>query len=258
MGNISWLNKETKKAKTDNIWSLWTATTMLCVCAFVPLFSIGDVAEYSGLFKYYNIERQVCLGGNNLRNYQILPTIYNTTLTYFPARLQVTTQYWQNKSDSVGLVSAELIYPTTYMKILDCDCNNKGCERMACDKMVGDVIIKYQELQALDEFPCYVHNGHVVGLDDEQASIDSNYIMVTAGIIILVFWFISTVMYFYACIRIYDAGVNARNNANLELKEKQPTVQRKIDPYHKAQTVTRDGVTYQTLEANIPDNSSEL
>lgn len=254
MNILSWWNKESEKAKIDNLWGVWTFISLLSISSFVPLFSIGGVAEYSSLIKYYNIERQVCLGGNNLRNYQILPTIYNTTLTYFPARLQVTTQYWQNKSDSAGLVSAELIYPTAYMKILDCDCNNKGCERRACDKMVGDVITKYQELQALDEFPCYVHNGQVVGLNNDQTKLNSSYIMVTAGIIILCIWIFSTVMHFCACAYIYDAGVNAKYNANLELKAKQTTTQRKsIDPYHKAQTVTRDGVTYKTLEANIPD-----
>lgn len=266
MTKLSWWNKLSAKDKINTLWGTWACISLFSICSFMTLFSIGGVAEYSGLIKYNNLETHVCLGGNNLRNYQILPTIYNTSLTYFPARLQVTTQYWQNSSDSAGLVSAELIYPTTYMHILNCDCINKGCDRLACDKMVGDVITKYHELQELDDFPCSVYNGRVIGLGNDQAKINSSYFMVTAGIVILVFWLICTIILFCACANIYDAGVTARNNATIELETATLKTKRKINyvvqnkefTYHNPQTIKRGDVTYQQLDAGIPDNSSEL
>lgn len=275
MTKLSNWNKLIAKEKINTLWGVWTVLSMLCIGSFLPLFSIGNIAEYSSLIKYNNLETHVCLGGNNLRNYQILPTIYNTSLTYFPARLQVTTQYWQNSSDSAGLIPVELIYPTKYMSILDCECNNKGCDRKACDKMVGDVITKYHELQALDEFPCYIYNGRVVGLDNDQAYIDSSYVMVTAGIVILVVWVICTGILFCKCVNIHDAeftarnnaNMDARNNANVELEEKKLSntspkinyiVQNKSVISHKPQTIKRDGVTYQSLDNALQDNSSDL
>ena len=267
MTNLFLWNKLIAKEKINTLWGVWTFISMLCLGSFLPLFSIGGVAEYSGLIKYNNLETHVCLGGNNLRNYQILPTIYNTSMTYFPARLQVTTQYWQNSSDSAGLVSAELIYPTTYMHILNCDCINKGCDRLACDKMVGDVITKYHELQELDDFPCYIYNGRVVGLSNDQSNIDSSYVMVTAGIVILVVWFICTGILFCKCANIHDAEVTARNNANIELEEKKLSntapkinniIQNKSVINDNPQTINRDGITYQSLDNALQDNSSDL
>jgi hypothetical protein len=166
---------------------------MLYMCASVAAFLVcmlnGNMGEYNDLIKYKNLDYKTCLGGKYLSNYQIMPQIYNTSMTYYPAKLYITTQYWNNNSAGdigAGLIPAELIYPTKYTRINDCDCTSKGCERLACDKMVGDIIIKYNELIALDEFQCVVYNDRVVGFAGEQEVINKSYILTTIGICIAV------------------------------------------------------------------------
>jgi len=50
--------------------------------------------------------------------------------------------------------------------------------------MVGDLIIKYNELRAELTFPCYVDSDRIVGLAGEHSIIIRNYQLSLAGIII--------------------------------------------------------------------------
>jgi hypothetical protein len=126
---------------------------------------------------------QTCFGGNQLQDMSITPAIYNTSLTYYPAFLHLTTTTFNR--DGV-LVPVKFTYPTMFDVEFNCECEHKGCERRTCNKMVGDLITKYDELRAELTFPCYVYGDEIVGLAGEHSIIIKNYRLVLAGICIAV------------------------------------------------------------------------
>ena len=62
--------------------TMFLVISILIAAISVPLLVAGDAKNYSGFIKYRNTAIHTCYGGQNLSNYQITPSIYNTTLTY--------------------------------------------------------------------------------------------------------------------------------------------------------------------------------
>ena len=169
---------------------------VVAMLTVVPLLIIGKASKFPILIKYRGTVLQTCYGGNQLQNMSITPAIYNTTLTYYPAFLHLTTTTINRDGQ---LVPVRLTYPTYFETTFDCECTEKGCIKKPCDKMVGDVITKYNELHADLTFPCYVYGDRVVGLAGEHSAIVKCYKLTLAGICFGVF---------YACWLLYLVCAN--------------------------------------------------
>ena len=152
---------------------------ILAMLTMVPLLIAGKASEFPFLIKYRDTVLQTCYGGNQLQDMSITPTIYNTTLTYYPAFLHLTTTTINRHGQ---LVPVRLTYPTYFQTKLACKCTEKGCIKKPCDKMVGDVITKYNELHTELMFPCYVYGNRVVGLAGEHTEIVKCYRLTLAGV----------------------------------------------------------------------------
>lgn len=188
---IKKLNAETKLCA----YTSWIIATILLLASAVPLLVVGNASFYSDLIKYHGIIEQTCLGGANLTNPQITPYIYNTSLTYWPAQLHASTfvMYQPGKYRPVTLS-----YPTRFEKVFDCEPSKYG-DRYPCEKMVGDVITKYNQLRERETFKCYVEGDTIVGLGNEYNNISQKYRYSTAGIAIMVFYAIISIV----CIVMY-------------------------------------------------------
>ncbi len=172
---------------------------ILAMLTMVPLLIVGNASKFPKLIKYRDAPQQTCYGGNQLQNMSITPAIYNTTLTYFPAFLHLTTTTINLEGQ---LVQVRLTYPTIFETTFDCTCPEKGCARKPCNKMVGDVITKYNELRDALTFPCYVYGDQVVGLAGEHSDIVNYYRLTLAGILFGVLyasWFLYLV-FAHVCI----------------------------------------------------------
>lgn len=185
-GEIKDLNEATKAGA----YASWIIATILILASAVPLLVVGNARFYSDLIKYHSINQQTCLGGANLTNLQITPYIYNTTLTYWPAQLYASTfvMYQPGQYRPVTLS-----YPTRFEKIFDCE-PSKYDDRDPCEKMVGDVITKYEQLRERETFKCYVEGDTIIGLGSEYTDISQQYSYSTAGIVIMVFYAIISVI----------------------------------------------------------------
>ena len=140
---------------------------------------------YTNYIKYHDMEPYICYGGLNMSsNYQITPSIYNTSLTYYPAYLRVQT-IARSISDSDIILNVDLVYPTLFETLFSCGCTDSdSCVYRKCDKRVGDVMIKYDELKSLDVFKCYIKNGIVIAFENEMSIVNLKYRLTTAGVII--------------------------------------------------------------------------
>ena len=148
----------------------------------LPCLILGNAKVYSQTIKYKDIKATTCYGGQEITEYQILPQIYNTTLTYFPARLEfLTREVGTNRT-------VRMIYPTYFERTFADSCvfHDDKYSRNPCDKLVGDVITKYNELVAATEFPCYIEANNLIGLAGEQSVIRKYYRLSTVGIIFIV------------------------------------------------------------------------
>ena len=176
-------------------YASWIIATILILASAVPLLALGNASFYSDLIKYHGISQQTCLGGANLTNPQITPYIYNTSLTYWPAQLHASTfvMYQPGKYRPVTLS-----YPTRFEKVFDCE-PSKYDDRDPCEKMVGDVITKYNQLRERETFRCYVEGDTIVGLGSEYTDIREQYRYTTAGIVIMVFYAIISIV----CLGVY-------------------------------------------------------
>ena len=149
----------------------------------VPCMITGYAKVYSQVLDYKDLGVSSCYGGPVITGYQITPQIYNTSLTYYPATLQFETR-------EVGTNQSVLMtYPTYFERTFaeSCVFHNDKYGRNPCDKLVGDVITKYNELVSVAEFPCYIADDLIVGLAGEHTVIGKYYRLTTVGIIFLVF-----------------------------------------------------------------------
>lgn len=198
-------------------------TTLIFMPAYIPLLVIGYVDNYPTLEKYHDVNPYVCYGGNYITNYKITPEIYNTSLTYYPAQLHFTTvaEYVKSSGEQVVL-NVSLTYPTLFETTFDCACSSKYCDQKPCEKMVGDVISKYNELKNLVSFPCYVNNNKVIGLFGEHGLISKKYKMSTAGIILISLHAVVIVGSFVIlkCIRYEEYELPKHNKIELLLEER--------------------------------------
>ena len=186
--------KDLNEAKKACAYGLWIIATILILASAVPLLVSGNASYYSDLIKYRSITQQTCLGGANLTNPQITPYIYNTSLTYWPAQLHASTFVMYNNNGNMQFRPVTLSYPTRFENIFDCE-PSKYDDRDPCEKMVGDVITKYDELSAMETFKCYVEGDTIIGLGSEYADISQQYSYSTAGIVIIVFYAIICVIF---------------------------------------------------------------
>lgn len=182
------LNEDTKVCA----YAAWIIATIFIIATAVPLLALGNASFYSDLIKYHDITQQICLGGANLTNPQITP--YNTSLTYWPAQLRAST-FVMHKPGQYRPVT--LSYPTRFEKVFDCEPSKY--DRDPCEKMVGDVISKYEQLSGVETFRCYVEGNTIVGLGSEYSNIGDQYRCSTAGIVIMVFYAIISIV----CLGIY-------------------------------------------------------
>ena len=157
---------------------------MFTIAICVPLLTLGNVSLYSELIKYHDVTQHTCLGGVNLTNPQITPYIYNTSLIYWPAQLHASTFVMHQPGQYQPVT---LIYPTLFEKIFDCE-SSEYEDRDPCEKMVGDVITKYEQLRAMETFTCYVEGDTIIGLSGEIYHINEHYRYSTAGIVIMVIY----------------------------------------------------------------------
>jgi hypothetical protein len=160
----------------------WCTVFMLIIAmlTMAPLLIVGKASKFPILIKYRDTVLQTCYGGNQIQDMSITPAIYNTTLTYYPAFLHLTTTTFNQEG---LLVTVRLTYPTYFETTFDCECPEKGCAKKPCNKMVGDVITKYNELRDELTFPCYVYGDQVVGLAGEHSEIVKYYRLTLAGIL---------------------------------------------------------------------------
>ena len=148
----------------------------------LPCMIIGNAKVYYKTIKYKDTKVTTCYGGQEITEYQILPQIYNSTLTYFPARLEfLTREVGTNRT-------VRMTYPTYFERTFADNCvfHNDKSGRNPCDKLVGDVITKYNELVAVTEFPCYIVDQQIIGLAGEQSVIRKYYRLSTVGIVFIV------------------------------------------------------------------------
>jgi len=154
----------------------------LSLLIIVPCMIIGYAAEYNNAIKYKNIRESRCYGGKVISGYQILPQIYNSTLTYYPARFEFQTLEVDTNR------SVRMTYPTYFERTFAFSCvfHSSKQSRNPCDKLVGDVITKYNELLATPEFPCYISDElQIIGLAGEQSIIRKYYQLTTVGIVFI-------------------------------------------------------------------------
>ena len=177
--------------------TMFLVISILITAISVPLLVAGDAKNYYGFIKYRNTAIHTCYGGQNLSNYQVTPNIYNSTLTYWPAYLQAFTVA-KSHSNPDHYFPVMLSYPTLFERRFDCYCDSKYNNRCPCEKMVGDVINKYNELRNKETFNCYIDGNTIVGLSGEQSIIKFHYNLSTAGIVFMVF---------YACYCIFTLAV---------------------------------------------------
>lgn len=161
--------------------------TAIVVIITVPLFVVGDAKKFSGFVKYRNIALHTCYGGQNLSDYQVTPSFYNSSLTYWPAQLHVSTIV---KMDNDTFIPVTLIYPTLFETKFDCYCSDTHGVKCPCQKMVGDVIIKYNELRVMNTFDCYINHDDntIIGLAGEQSIIKYHFRLSVAAIVIMVMY----------------------------------------------------------------------
>ena len=147
-----------------------------------PCMITGYSKSYYQVLEYKDLGVSSCYGGPVITGYQITPQIYNTSLTYYPATLRFETR-------EIGTNQSVLMtYPTYFERTFaeSCVFHSDKSGRNPCEKMVGDVITKYNELTASSEFPCYIEDNQIIGLAGEHAVIRKYYRLTTAGIIFLV------------------------------------------------------------------------
>ena len=191
---IKQLNKNIK----ISAYALWIIATIFTLASAVPLLVLGNASFYSDLIKYHGIIQHTCLGSANLTNPQITPYIYNTSLTYWPAQLHASTFVMYNNDGNSQYRPVTLIYPTRFEKIFDCE-PSKYDDRDPCDKMVGDVITKYEQLRTQETFTCYIEGDTIIGLGSEYADIRQQYRYSTAGIVLMVLYAIICII----CLIVY-------------------------------------------------------
>jgi len=173
----------------------------LSLLIIVPCMIMGYAREYTNVIKYKDIGVSACYGGPVITGYQILPQIYNTSLTYYPARLEFQTlEVGTNRT-------VRMIYPTYFERTFADSCvfHSDKTGRNPCDKLVGDVITKYTELVAVAEFPCYISGGQIIGLAGEQSVIRKYYRLTTTG---LVFIALDILMLVYALGSWLELGIS--------------------------------------------------
>ncbi len=191
------LENEFRKTNAYASWII--ATIILALASGIPLLFWGNASFYSDLIKYHGINQHTCLGGANLTNPQITPFIYNTSLTYWPAQLHAATFVIHNNNNgNIQYRPVTLSYPTRLEKIFDCE-KSKYDNRAPCNKMVGDVIIKYEYLQSQETFTCYIDGDTIIGLSSEVGNIGKKYRYSTAGIVLMVFYAIISII----CLSVY-------------------------------------------------------
>jgi hypothetical protein len=154
----------------------------------VPCMILGNAKSYQQVIKYKDAKSATCYGGPDIINYQITPQIYNSSLTYYPATLHFTTR------EVITNRTVVMTYPTYFERTFADSCvfHSDKTGRNPCDKLVGDVITKYNELRATAKFPCYLgesaENGEyqIIGLAGEQSVIHKYYRLTTVGIVFCV------------------------------------------------------------------------
>ena len=128
---------------------------------FMIKMSAGDSRL---LMEFHNLPVSQC--HVHTANYTITPQVFNTTLMYFPAELNmpVMVHSTSNTPDEHLEISAATFTIPTKMEVeFRCPDGPPKYKRGECEYMVGETLAKYQELQQLTVFPCYVKDGKVVG-----------------------------------------------------------------------------------------------
>lgn len=117
------------------------------------------------LLEYQNMEPYTCYGGPGISpEYSILPTIYNTTPSYSPAQLHMTTIAIKPGAPAISARAVDLVIPTPASVLF-------GDYSAIFDFTVGDAMAQYNEFIQKETFSCFVKESHVVAL-----STDLNYI----------------------------------------------------------------------------------
>ena len=173
------------KSPNNSAMAMVIAISLLII---VPCMILGNAKSYQQVIKYKDANAATCYGGPDITGYQITPQIYNTSLTYYPATLHFTTR------EAATNRSVVMTYPTYFELTFADSCvfHSDKTGRNPCDKQVGDVITKYNELRATAEFPCYLEksaeNGEyqIIGLAGEQSVIFKYYRLATVGIVFCV------------------------------------------------------------------------
>lgn len=170
------------ECQTSNKQELLAIIFTVFLVIATPCMITGYAKAYSQVLEYKDLGVSSCYGGPAITGYQITPQIYNTTLTYYPATLQFETREVSTNQ------SVLMTYPTYFERTFAerCVFNSDKEGRNPCEKLVGDVIIKYNELVAVTEFPCYIDDNQIIGLVGEHAVIHKYYRLTTVGIIFLV------------------------------------------------------------------------
>ena len=170
-----WCKSQPKQALLAMVFAVFLVIATPCMIT-------GYAKSYYQVLEYKDLSVSSCYGGPVITGYQITPQIYNTSLTYYPATLRFETR----KIGTNRTVS--MIYPTYFERTFADSCvfHNDKSGRNPCDKLVGDVITKYNELVAATEFPCYIADNQIIGLAGEQSVIRKYYRLTTVGIVFIV------------------------------------------------------------------------
>jgi hypothetical protein len=157
------------KCSFSTIWMMGIAVMALEISLLTLLNYNNDK-----IIEYYGLDPHVCRGGMGMSTeYSITPTIFNSTLLYYPASLQFKT-IATSTVDNFGSANAvDLTFPTPAYRYIKCDSYHTRKHRPAhelCDYMVGELITKYEEFRQLDNFTCYIKDGQVVSLAEEYNS----------------------------------------------------------------------------------------
>ena len=147
-----------------------------------PCMITGYAKSYYQVLEYKDLGVSSCYGGPVITGYQITPQIYNTSLTYYPATLRFETREISTNQ------SVLMTYPTYFERTFaeSCIFHSDKSSRNPCEKLVGDVITKYNELVSVAEFTCYIEDNQIIGLAGEHSVIHKYYRLTTVGIIFLV------------------------------------------------------------------------
>jgi hypothetical protein len=177
-----------------SIYAIMMSVPIL-LTAFIIRMLTGDSRL---LMEYHNLPVSQC--HVHTANYTITPQVFNSTLMYFPAELNMPVMVHSTSNtpgEHLEISAATITIPSKMEVEFRCPEGPPKYKRGECEYMVGETLAKYQELQQLTVFPCYVKDGKVVGtkFDYDEYIMPAYKIVISCNMVIYaIFTYIASIL----------------------------------------------------------------